>query len=320
MIKNINFKPLPGLSSPHLQTILSHFGPMGVAPLSVPVLIKLDDGDLLSCHISNPLIQVNQKGEIPTIVMLHGLGGSHESCYLIRLAKKFFDEGYRVVRINMRGCGSGEGLAARPYNGGTSEDIFAVLKYLKGQYPHSNTTLIGFSLGGNIVLKMAGELGIRAKQYFNRLIAICPTVDIYHAVKCLEKKSNWIYHRFYLQHLLRQSKDWMMGKTVSTIYEYDEKITAAHWGYKSAAEYYDKCSSANFIGKIEVPCDLLFANDDPFIDFRPIYELKLPPHVRVFLTEHGGHMGFLGWTGNKNDYYWMDHILLEWIRKYRPEN
>lgn len=311
MIHRVDFFPFPGLSSPHLQTIVTHFTPSGKPPSSVPVLIKLFDEDLLSCHISEP---ENVKDTTPTIVMVHGLGGSHESGYLIRLTNKFLVAGYRIVRVNLRGCGSGKGLANRPYNGGTSQDIFAVMKYLKEHYPHSRKALIGFSLGGNIVIKLAGELGPSARHFFSKVIAVCPTLDLFDTVKKLEKGFNRVYHQFYMRHLLKQAKYWLKGGSVNSIYEYDEKVTAPFWDYKSAHDYYEKCSSINFVPRIEVPCNILFSEDDPIIDFGMLYDAHLPENVNVYISSHGGHLGFLGWNEHHKDYFWMDYLLFKWLQ------
>lgn len=310
MFKKIDFDPPFGLRSPHLQTVLSYLWKDGKAPPSEQFKVSLDNGDQLSCHLSNP-----QKDEAPKkiVVMVHGLGGSYLSGYLVRLTRKIYQAGYCAVRVNLRNCGSGEGLSALPYNGGTSSDILAVLKVLKERYPFSSIVLMGFSLGGNIALKLAGELGEEGKRYIDRLIAVCPTIDLYHAVQQIEKKGNWIYHQYYLSHLLKQSKKWQGTFSIKSIFDFDEKITAPLWGYKNAMDYYKKCSSSAFISKISVPTLILFAKDDPFIDCSILEPIALPPCVDVYFTQHGGHMGFLAWSGREHGYYWMDKQLISWI-------
>ncbi len=311
-LRMMNFRPLPEISSPHLQTILAQYGPKMESPPSENILIQLDDGDVLSCHASwpNPY-KIND----PILVCLHGLGGSHNSAYLRRLSAKMYAEGMPVFRINMRGCGTGKGLAMRPYHGGISYDILLVLKYIRKQYPFNPITVIGFSLGGNIVLKLAGELGKQAANYIDHLIAICPSIDLEYAARCLLKPSSWVYQRYYLQHLMEQSENWLNGQVINSVYEYDDKITSVYWGWKNAHEYYTACSSRYYIENIAIPTDILFAEDDPFIDWQPIKELNLPDCVNVSITQYGGHMGFIGWAGKDHGYYWMDQLLKGWIQK-----
>lgn len=311
MFKRIDFHPPFGLSSPHLQTILSTFGMNGKAPPSEEFIVQLDDGDRLSCHISNPKSNAETK---KIVIMVHGLGGSYESGYLIRLSRKIYQAGDCAVRVNLRNCGTGEGFAKLPYNGGTSHDIFTVLKVLRQRFPLSSLILVGFSVGGNIALKLAGELGKDGKRYMDQLIAVCPIVDLYYSVQHIEKKGNWIYHRYYLSHLTKQSKKWMESLSVKSIYEFDDKITAPFWGYKNALDYYKKCSSSAFIDKIAVPTRILFAEDDPFIDCHLLDCITIPSSVNIYTTPFGGHMGFLGWAGKEHGYYWMDKQIMEWMK------
>jgi uncharacterized protein len=313
MFKRLHFQPPFGLSSPDLQMILSAYGGHGAEPPSEQMLVQLEDGNCLSCHLSNP--HPDQEPQ-QVVVLVHGLGGSYQSGYLIRLARKIYQAGACAVRVNLRNCGSGEGMSALPYNGGTSGDVLAVLRELKKRFPQAFITLIGFSLGGNIVLKLAGELGDEAKYYLHQAITVCPTIDLYQAVKHIERTRNWIYHRYYLSHLSTQSKKWSKDLSIHSLYEFDNKITAPLWGYKNARDYYSRCSSERFIENISVPTKILFAADDPFIDFQLIERIKkIPSSVDVYLTEKGGHMGFLGWSGKEHGYFWLDWILMNWIFK-----
>lgn len=306
MFKLLNFRPVPGLTSPSLQMIISNFSPPGNAPLSQSLLVSLADGDQLSCEISTP---ISWQPHNFTIAMVHGLGGSHLSSYMIRLSRKFFQHGMRVVRINLRGCGTGKGLNCLPYNNGNSDDVRTVLETLKAKAPLSPIVLIGFSLGGNVALKMAGELGDQAATLLSRLFAVCPVLDIADAVYRISQKKNWIYHRYYLRTLRQQGKQWLKGKVISSMHDIDEQVTAPLWGYKNAQDYYEKCSSCKYIKNICITCDLLLAADDPFIDYNILKHIKLSSTTNVWITPFGSHMGFLGRTSHEHDIYWMDHWL-----------
>src|SRR5579872_5882281 len=156
MHQELPFEPFPYLENPHHQTVIGGLFNFPTEPPSQQKILALEDGDKISLEITSP---EGWKPTDPTVILLHGLCGSHQSPNLVRMAKKLEPLGIRVIRYNMRGCGSGRGLARQVYHSGRSDDIFEVLKLLKQEWPDSPFLLIGFSLGGNIVLKLAGELG-----------------------------------------------------------------------------------------------------------------------------------------------------------------
>ena len=221
-INPLNFQPLPGMASCHLQTILSSFFPAGSRPPSTEWRVELGGGDLLSCAVSTPL---SWKKSHPTVVMVHGMGGSHDSGYMIRLARKLYRKGTKVVRVNLRGCGWGKGLSKLLYNAGTSGDVLKVLQGLKNEASASEITLCGFSLGGNLILKLAGELGTGAKELVKTFIAVCAPLDLAQAVQTIQAKRNRFYHSYYLKHIHRQARPGI-PQTIFTLYEFDDAITA----------------------------------------------------------------------------------------------
>lgn len=310
MINFLDFKPLPGLHSPHLQMTFANFSPPGKEAPTQQWLVTLNDGDKLSCEVSTP---PQWQSHHQTIVMIHGLGGSHTSRYMIRLCRKFYQKGKRVVRINLRGAGSGKGLNKLPYNSGNSHDVWSVIEKLKSDTPESPITIIGFSLGGNISLKMAGEQGQKASQLIKNIVAVCPPLDLAQSVSRLSKKHYWIYHKYYLTSIFAQGRPWIENKKIRSIYEYDHAVTAPLWGYKNALDYYEQCSSNKFIPDIKLPCDIIFSSDDPFVDHHPINKMKLPTDTKVWITSGGGHMGFIGWSGKEHGIYWMDQLLMQFI-------
>ncbi|WP_068468755.1 YheT family hydrolase [Candidatus Protochlamydia phocaeensis] len=312
MIEYLSFHPFPGLASPHAQTIIACFNRAGRPPPSQPLIIKLPDGDALWCSLFVPTSwQPTQK----TIIMVHGLGGSHLSNYMIRMSRKLYQNGYRVIAVNLRGCGPGRHLARLHYHGGNSQDILAVLRALKQQTPHSPFILLGFSLGGNIALKLAGELGAEGPSLLHQTLAVCPPIDLDTTVNLLSKPSNRLYLRYYLKNMQKQVEPWIGKRNYSTFYEFDNLVTAPNWGFQNAFDYYHQCSSLSFIPLIQHPCRVLFAMDDPFIDYRPILKAKLPSCMKASLCRFGGHMGFLGRIGKKHRYFWLDHLLQTWINQ-----
>lgn len=310
MFKMLDFKPLPGMRSHHSQMLFANFYPSGREPYANQWLVSLSDGDRISCEVSTP---DNWKPVHPMLVMIHGLGGSHRSAYMIRLSRKFYRLGYRVVRVNLRGCGSGVGLNNRPYNSGNSQDIKEVLEALKLQSPQSPITLMGFSLGGNIAIKMAGELGDKASKLVKRVIAVCPPIDLNQSIKYISRSSNWLYHKSFVKYMLIQGYRWAKDHSIQSIYEYDQKVTAPVWGYKSAEDYYVKCSSCNFISNVKVQCDVVLTTDDPFIDHRDLKNRAIDSGTNVWLANGGGHLGFIGWAGKEQGFYWLDKLLVDWL-------
>lgn len=320
MNQELPFDPFPLAKGATQQTILGSFFHWQRNPKSKRELITLADKDQIAIEVTMPK---KWKEEDVTVVMLHGLCGSHKSPYLVRMTKKLSKKGIRCVRVNMRGCGSGKGYAKNIYHSGRSGDIHQVVKYLKQNYPKSPMVLIGFSLGANIVLKLAGELGPLARVVLKKVIAIAPPTDLYNSVQMLHDPKNQIYEKYFLKLLKnevreRERKFPDIPKTSfpreMSLYDFDRIYTAPSCGFKNALDYYEKCSSKWVIKEIDIPCKILFAEDDPIIDHRTLDHFHLPKHVQIFKTKHGGHLGFLGSPLN-GGMHWMDRLLLDWILK-----
>lgn len=319
MAQELPFDPYPFIEDPHKQTILSSMVHFLFEPPSDQKLVNLSDGDIISLEITTP------RGWVPTsltAVLVHGLCGSHQSPYMIRIAKQFSDMGIRVVRFNLRGCGTGRGLAKHIYHGGRSDDVFECLKTLKQEHPESPTILIGFSLGGNIVLKLAGELGAIGSQFLQRVYAISPPVELYSSILMLGAPENGLYERYFYK-LLRADVYFRHKKFKDLpkihlprdlkLYEFDQLYTAPFCGFSNAIDYYDKCSSAHMISEIDIPCRILLAEDDPIISHHSLDIYKLPSNVEIYKTKKGGHMGYLGKYKDKKGMYWLDYLLLDWV-------
>jgi len=319
MSQELPFDPFPFISDPHRQTILSSLINFFFDPSSEQIVVDLPDSDKLSLEISTP---DGWKPTDLTVIMVHGLCGSHRSPYLVRMVKRLKPLGIRTVRLNLRGCGSGKGIAKQMYHSGRSDDIFEAIKVLKAQTPDSPFVLIGFSLGGNIVLKMGGELGAMGKEFLAGLIAISPPVDLYSSVIMLGKPENSIYERYFIRMMRadvhyrhRKFKDLPRIKLPRDIKirDFDQIYTAPQYGFRNADDYYNKCSAATVISEISVPCKILLAEDDPIISATSLDAFALPKCVDVFKTKQGGHMGYLGNPTDGKGLYWLDALLMDWI-------
>ena len=313
------FRPIPFLANRHLQTIMASQVNLCREPPSTTVMVALDDGDRIALEVSRPQ---GWRPDHPTVVMVHGLCGCHGSPYMIRMARKLWQRGVRAVRMNMRGCGSGRGVARQPYHSGRSADVFAVLEHLYQSTPQSPTTLLGFSLGGNLVLKLAGELQAVALRYVQQVIAVCPPADLAACVRLLALPSNRLYERHFVQllrdavadrHRLYPDLPSVHLPSHLSLYTFDHVYTAPQCGFRDADDYYARCSAAPLVPHITVPCRILLAADDPFIDASVFQQTALPAHVQVTRTAQGGHLGFLGRPGMSGGFRWLDTLLLHWI-------
>lgn len=309
-IEPLPFNPAPGLGSPHIQTFIACFSPVGAPPPSKTMQVHLPDGDILACEISTP---PDWKENDKTVLMLHGLGGCHSSPYMVRMARKLFQAGVRAIRVNLRSCGTGLKLSKRPYHAGVSHDILEVVKQIKKEAPATPLIIIGYSLGGNIAIKLAGELGEKAQGLIEKTIAVCAPIDLQKTAEIMLQPKNKLYNMYYMKQLETQSKRWTEGKSFSTIYEFDDLVTVPLWGFKDPIEYYETCSGRVYLPLIKHPCYLLFADDDPFINYHTTSILGASSFVKVWAAPSGGHMGFFGWADDDHKYYWMDYQLFKWI-------
>ena len=319
MSQELPFEPFSLITDPHQQTIVSSLLNYLPEPPSVGMRVRLPDGDQLNVEVTTP---EGWKPTDLTVLLVHGLCGSHRSPNLVRMANRLAPKGVRCVRYNMRGCGSGKGLARQIYHSGRSEDICEVLKALKKGHPASPIVLVGFSLGAHLVLKVAGELGQLAKHLLAHMISVSPPVDLYSSIQMLGDPANGVYERYFYkilrndvyerQRLFRDLPRVKLPRSLK-IYEFDQLYTAPACGFADVMDYYDKCSSAHLVKDIAIPCKVLLAEDDPIISHKSLDDLDLPKNVEVFKTKKGGHMGYLADPTSEAGFHWLDSQLVEWI-------
>jgi predicted alpha/beta-fold hydrolase len=240
-----------------------------------------------------------------TLVLLHGLEGSSDSGYMRGCAEKAFAAGFNVVRMNQRNCGGTEHLTPTLYHSGRSPDLRAVLEELVHHDGLGEIFFAGWSMGGNLVLKMAGELGQNAPAELGGIAAVNPCFDLAACVDALGEARNIIYSRHFVRKLKRRMrrKAQLFGgiysleqlARVRTVRHFDGMITARYCGFKSANDYYEQSSAKHVLGSIRVPTLILTAKDDPFVPFSTFSHegLALNPCIHLVATEHGGHCGFI---------------------------
>ncbi|MDJ0651862.1 MAG: alpha/beta fold hydrolase [Simkaniaceae bacterium] len=315
------FKPFPFWTGCNVQTIVGSFLSFGSNPSSLKRFVYLFDGDKLVMEITTPR---GWKDNDKTVVLIHGLCGSHRSPYMVRMTRKLLKKGVRVVRVNLRGCGSGRGHAKKIYHSESSEDVWQAIKEIKRDAPHSPITLIGYSLGGNVVLKMGGERGKEAGQFIDKLISVNPPIHIESTVNHLSK--NHFYERYFMA-ALREDVAYRHENfhelppinipSDMTLLEFNEFYIAPQSGYDKVRDYYNACSSCRLVHNIAVSCSILFSRDDPIVGCHLLDQMSLPKNVDVIITENGGHLGYLGVPGQKGGFHWMDFVLLRWIFEKR---
>jgi predicted alpha/beta-fold hydrolase len=246
------------------------------------------------------------------IVMVHGLEGSGEAGYIRSLAAAALDAGFAAHRFHMRTCGGTERLCETLYHAGLTGDLLAFLRQLAAP-----AFLVGFSLGGNVVLKLAGELGGCAGGIVAGVCAVSTPIDLAVCVRRLAKRDNRVYEARFLRRMRarlcatgRYSAADFAG--LRSVFDLDDRITAPSFGFGNAANYYRTQSAIGYLEAIRVPTLLIQAKDDTFVPFE-IFEssaVRANPRVELLATEHGGHLGFLGRRPHR---FWVDHAIVDWI-------
>ena len=307
-----------------MQTLASFFlSRRIVLPAPEERLIEVEPGVkvLCQCHWQN------DRQTPLTLVVVHGLEGSSESAYMLGLAKKGLAAGMNVVRMNQRNCGGTEGVAPTLYHSGLSRDVASVAQNLIEQDRISRFALVGFSMGGNLVLKLAGEWGREGPSQFRAVAGVCPAMDLAASSDALHSLSNRLYEYYFIWKLRRRlrSKARLFPKVfetsrlrgVSTLREFDDKITAHYCGFTGAVDYYSRAAAANVIDRIAVPAFILHAANDPFIRILPETRKKIlaNPNITFLETEDGGHCSFLA-QPDGDDGRWAESQILEFLRKY----
>jgi uncharacterized protein len=315
------FEPHRWLRSGHAQTIGSAFVPRRFAlPEGEERLFRVDPWTQLKgiCHW-----QKGKRKDLPVIVIVHGLEGSCDSNYTRGIADKAWARGFHSVRMNQRNCGGTERLTPTLYNSGLSGDYQAVLTELM-EDGFEKIFFAGYSMGGNLVTKMAGELGEAAPKELRGVAVVCPALDLSRCADALEERANILYQWHFVRGLMRRYErkcELFPGRysrngfgSIHTVREFDDAITAPHFGYKDAEEYYEAAGAKRVIGNVRVPLLLITAQDDPFVPYVSFLAARVEenPHVRFVAPEHGGHCGFLSrFSGAER--FWAEERIVDFV-------
>jgi len=267
-----------------------------------------------------------ERRQRPTLVLLHGMEGSTESRYMLGTAEKALAAGFNAVRVNTRNCGGTEHLTSTLYHAGLTEDLRQIIAELSGRDGLGELHIAGFSLGGNVVLKLAGEYGGGAPAQLKSVIAVSPSIDLNASADAIELGSNAIYNMRFVWSLRTRMRrkarlfperyDESRLRGVWSIRKFDDVYTAPHSGFGDAANYYARASSLQFINQIKVPTLIVHAKDDPFIPFDSFRhpDIEANPNVVLLAPEQGGHVGFISADREGEDRFWAEAIAVEFLK------
>jgi predicted alpha/beta-fold hydrolase len=249
------------------------------------------------------------RAEQPTMILWHGIEGSSAAIYILSTAEKAFRAGFNVVRMNLRNCGGTEHLTPTLYHGGLTEDLRVVIEELVERDHLSRLFPVGFSLGGNMVLKLAGEFGENPPAGVSGICAVSPSVDLHASTQLIGERRNWIYQRRFVNSLQRRVNfkrklypdlyDGGENSLSRTLREFDDSFTAPAFGFTGVDDYYTRASALPLIGQIRIPTLIIHAHDDPLIPFAPLRDPSVSgnPYVLLLDPEQGGHVAFVAAKG-----------------------
>jgi predicted alpha/beta-fold hydrolase len=326
------FRPRRLLRNGHLQTILGNFlRRVDALPAAVPYLVEVmpAEGDrpasqvLCHCHFQSEDVRATR----PTAIIVHGLEGSSNSQYVVGNANKLWRAGCNIIRMNMRTCGGTERLSPTLYHSGLSGDVEAVMRFFLAREGFESLALIGYSMGGNLVMKLAGDLGAAAPPQLKSVLGVSPAIDLGVSADALHEPLNRVYEMKFLRSLTARFRrkaasfpaiyDPRRADGLRSLRDFDERVTAFYAGFTGADDYYYRAASARVVDRIAIPALVLHAMDDPFVRMTPESRGKLLANPCVTLIEpaHGGHCAFLADADPErgDDGYWAEATLLRFL-------
>lgn len=325
IVTMLPYRPHPLLRNGHLQTLLVGIlsgGQPNNQTLEIP--IPLVDGERLMVHQE---MGASVASDAPLVILVHGLGGDHSAPYLQRIAFHLHRRNRHVWRVDLRGSGKGFELAWRPAHAGASGDLIAVVSQARSLHPNSPIQIVGFSLSGNILLKMLGELaaGIQPlslqEANIRQALALAPPLDLHACADNMDRLSRRIYTRYYVRVLEQQVErkrqlwpQWQQRPAhppIKTIRDFDERYTAPLAGFQNTDHYYGESSSIHWLPRIATPTEIVLDRDDPIVTWKSHLPARYDARwVRFTHTRFGGHMGYFGLDDQQRLIRWMEHYVV----------
>ena len=318
------FVPRRGLRNGHVMTLYAWARPRRFPHLPAPEdrHFDVEPGTrvLAHCHWQP------ERATRPALLALHGLEGSSHAHYMRGLAEKAFARGFNVVLLNQRNCGGTEELAEGLYHSGLTADADHVLRELTERDGIGQIVVAGYSLGGNLALKLAGDYGDAPPRELRGVCAVSPVMELAVCVDALERRQNAVYQWNFVRGLkarMRRKSRSHPGRfpierlgEIRSVRQFDEIFTAPHFGFAGASDYYYRASAMRVIDRIRVPALVITAADDPFVPVGPFRDPRVTsnPSIRLMVTPHGGHCGFVGDPSDSLDGYWAEDRIVEFAR------
>jgi uncharacterized protein len=312
------FRPHPLLRGPHLQTLGTLLRPMPRVDLRIERR-ELPDGDFVDLGWCGDAGQSSS----PLVVLLHGLSGGFDSKYARGLARRLVTLGWRCVFLQFRGAGPEPNRLPRSYHHGETEDLRELLAWLRAREPRAPLYAVGWSLGGNVLLKYLGEDGARAR--LDKAVAVCAPFSLR---PCAERLRTG-FSRIYQNHLLGELKQMVRRKhavvpmeidlaqalAARDFFEFDNAVTAIINGFRDAEDYYSRAACGQFLGGIAVPTLAIHAKDDPFMAPEVVPDaMHLPSAMTLELCEHGGHVGFIAAGPRLGLRFWLEERIPQYLQ------
>ena len=318
-----SFVPRRWLANGHVMTVYA-WGRQRVfsaLPAPTPRLFRVSPDTQVLAHC---FWQASPR-EHPTVIGLHGLEASHEAHYMQGLADKAWRRGWNVVLLNQRNCGNTEHLGPGLYHSGLTADPFAVIDELVEQDGLARLGVVGYSLGGNLAVRLAAEVGSRTDHPLVAVAAVSPTIDLERCVRAIERRRNLAYHLNFMRNLRarmrRKAAAWPGAFDLSalggiwSIRHFDEVFTAPYHGFAGASDYYARASALGVSDEVRIPTLLISAEDDPFVPGDQFREpvIRENPAIAARVERHGGHCGFVGEPHGASDGYWAEETAVAFL-------
>jgi uncharacterized protein len=322
------FRPRKWLRGGHAQTLAAFFLPRRIdLPPAEQRLIEVEPGVPVLCHCH----WQTERSSALTLIIVHGLEGSSESQYMLGIARNGFAAGMNVVRMNQRNCGGMDHCAPTLYNSSRSGDVAAVARNIVERDGVRGFVLIGFSMGGNLVLKLAGEWGSDGPAEFRGVAVVCPAVNLAAGADALHEPANRIYEYYFLLQLFRRFRrkvrlfpetyDASRLRGIKSLRDFDERVTAYYCGFAGADDYYDRAAAAHVVDRIARPTLVIHAANDPFVRILPETRQKLLSNRNITYIESadGGHCAFVGDCENSSNYdgRWAEREVVAFARQFQ---
>ncbi|MFK7804740.1 MAG: YheT family hydrolase [Anaerolineae bacterium] len=324
--RSINFKPFqpsPWSAGAHAQTVFGNKLRRKDGVTLQREKFDTPDGDFIALDYASPTNQPIDPfpADAPILLGLHGLEGSAASVYMLETYRRALPAGFRPVGMNFRTCGGEMNQTWRMYNAGATGDVDLVVEHLLKKFPNApSISLIGFSLGGNILAKYLGEGRVLSGKVQSAAI-VSPPFDMNLGIQNLLHGMGWLYGYRFLRTLKAKTKlkeelvkdrvDVAACYAAKTLLEFDDVGTSQLYGYKNAADYYTQCGCHQFLDGINIPTLLIRSLDDPFMDPAdiPYHTIQANPNLFAAITEKGGHVGFM----TKGRRFWAEDLAVKFV-------